>query len=79
VQRLNREQAVLYWFQPASRWPKAGALEQLFQVFDAASGRPQYAFVRLSNPRDGSGQSEADLMEFASALAPAIRAEVESF
>jgi EpsI family protein len=79
AERLNREQAVLYWFQPARRWPKAGAFEEALRVLDAASGRPQYAFVRLSSPRDGSGRSEADLMEFASALAPAIRAEVESF
>ncbi len=79
VQRVHREQAVLYWFQPASRWPRAGALEQFLRVLDAASGRPQYAFVRLSGPRDGSRQSESDLIEFASALAPAIRGEVESF
>ena len=79
MHRLNQEQAVLYWFQPARRWPRAGVLERILQVLDAASGQTQYAFVRLSSARDGSGQSEAELMEFASALAPSIRAEVERF
>ncbi len=79
VQRVNKEQEVLYWFQPARRWPTTGLPEQLLQVLDAVTGRPQYAFVRVSAARQEGSGSEADLIEFASGLAPSIREGVERF
>lgn len=71
---LARE-AVLYWFQPARRWPVNMAAEQLLRILDALGGRPQYAFVRLSAPATETPGS--DLAEFAVAIAPAIRSLVD--
>jgi EpsI family protein len=68
-------QAVLYWFQPARRWPGTGGTEQLLRIRDALEGRPQYAFVRLSAPSTGTPGS--DLVEFAVEIAPAIRSLVD--
>ena len=73
----TRSEAVLYWFQPAKRWPGRLALEELLRVFDAIAGRPQYAFVRLSGPSDISPTAATDLAEFAAEIAPAIRTAVE--
>ena len=36
-------QLVLYWFQPAARWPQGAMAEELRFVVDAIAGRPQYA------------------------------------
>ncbi len=77
VHNANRKQGVLYWFQPAGRWPTANAAEQLLLLLDALSGRPQYAFVRISSPIGMETEAERDLVEFASELAPSIRAVVE--
>jgi EpsI family protein len=71
---LERE-AVLYWFQPARRWPVSGGIEQLLRIRDALEGRPQYAFVRLSAP--STETSGSDLAEFAVEIAPAIRSLVD--
>ena len=71
---LARE-AVLYWFQPAQRWPVNAGAEQLLRILDALEGRPQYAFVRLSAP--STGTSGSDLAEFAVEIAPAIRGLVD--
>jgi hypothetical protein len=71
------EQAVLYWFQPAGRWPAPSALEELLRVFDAMLGRPQYAFVRLVALTGSSPAETHDLTEFAASFAPAVRAQVE--
>ena len=71
-------ESVLYWFQPANRWPAQAAAEELMRVFDAARGRPQYAFVRLSGPTDGSSTAIRDLTEFAAEIAASIRAAVEA-
>jgi hypothetical protein len=68
-------QAVLYWFQPARRWPVNMGAEQLLRILDALEGRPQYAFVRLSAP--STGTSASDLAEFAVEIAPAIRGLVD--
>jgi hypothetical protein len=65
---------VLYWFQPAGRWPLGAALEQLARVLDALAGRPQYAFVRLSAPADARFDGAGDLAEFAARVARPIRA-----
>ena len=73
----TRTEAVLYWFQPAKRWPGPPALEELLRVLDAIAGRPQYAFVRLSGPSDPSPTAATDLAEFAAEIAPAIRTAVE--
>ncbi len=73
----NRSEAVLYWFQPAGRWSAPGAVEQLTRIWDAATGRPQYAFVRLSGPSKGGLTAERDLAAFARAIAPALRAAVD--
>jgi EpsI family protein len=71
---LARE-AVLYWFQPARRWPVNRGAEQLLRILDALEGRPQYAFVRLSAPSTETPGSE--LAEFAVEIAPAIRSLVD--
>ena len=74
--RGTANESVLYWFQPAMRWPRSVWVEQLMRIADSALGRPQYAFVRLSGPaRDGN--AEADLVEFARLLAPSIRESVD--
>jgi len=77
VQRGNEKEVVLYWFQPARRWPERGALEQLFRVFDAVVGRPEYAFVRLSAPAAPGEDSTRDLLELAGEAADEIRRMVE--
>ena len=66
------EQVALYWFQPAARWTASYVPEQLLLVLDALTGRPQYAFVRLSALPAGAG-TVADLAEFASAVAWPVR------
>jgi EpsI family protein len=71
------KESVLYWFQPAKRWPAQAATEQLLRVLDAARGRPQYAFVRVSGPTDGGATVVRDLAEFAGGVAASIRAVVD--
>lgn len=78
AQNGSRKETVLYWFQPAARWPESAALEQLMRVYDAMAGRPQYAFVRFSAASDGSSQAADDLVEFAGAIASAVRTSVEN-
>jgi EpsI family protein len=73
AQQGAREQEVLFWFQPAQRWPGRASLEQLERVLDAVAGRPQYAFVRLAAPVDEGDTAEADLAEFAARIAWPIR------
>ena len=73
----NLKEVVLYWFQPAGRWPTRAAAEELLRIFDAAAGRPQYAFVRLSAASDGNPGVSRDLAEFAAEIAPAVRTAVE--
>ncbi len=73
----NRSEAVLHWFQPSGRWSAPGAVEQLTRIWDAAAGRPQYAFVRLSGSSEDSRIAERDLTAFARAIAPALRAAVD--
>jgi EpsI family protein len=68
------EQKVLYWFQPARRWPASPTLEQLARILDAMAGRPQYAFVRLAAPGGADTSAEADLSEFAARIAWPVRA-----
>jgi EpsI family protein len=75
AQRDGRQESVIYWFQPAGRWPRIGAAEQLWRVGDAVGGRSQYAFVRLSAPVVRG--KAPDLAAFARALAPDLRALVE--
>jgi len=73
------KEAVLYWFQPAGRWPAQGALEEILRIGDAIGGRPQYAFARLSAPAGDRvpASTEEDLVEFARLVAPTIRENVE--
>ena len=77
VHNNNRTETVLYWFQPSGRWSAPGAVEQLTRIWDAAAGRPQYAFVRLSGPSEDGPIAERDLTAFARAIAPALRAAVD--
>lgn len=72
-------QKVLYWFQPAGRWPAAASLEQLARVGDAIAGRPQYAFVRLAATAEPGGgpRVEAELLDLAARVAWPIRAALE--
>jgi EpsI family protein len=76
--RGSSMEVVLYWFQPAKRWPAPDAGEQLMRVLDAVRGRPQYAFVRLSGPTDGGTAAKRDLAEFAEKIALPIRAFVDN-
>ena len=70
----NRAQeTVLFWIQPAFRWPSNPAIEQLLRIADALEGTDQYAFVRLSMPKVTGHDSEADLIEFARALARKVQ------
>ena len=70
----TERQAVLYWFQPAARWPATAAVDQFLRIFDAVAGRPQYAFVRLSAPAGGStAEAERDLTDFAAQIAWPVR------
>jgi EpsI family protein len=74
----GREEEVLYWFQPAGRWPGSALAEDLLRVYDRLRGAPEYAFVRLST-RDVSGEPALErLSGFARALAPLVRAELEN-
>lgn len=72
---------VLYWFQPAERWPRGRIVEELLFVYDAMAGRPQYAFVRLVG--EVLSQSDrprvvADLREFAEELAWPVRSALSA-
>jgi len=79
VQRGPQRETVLYWFQPAGRWPLTPVAEEFLQIYDAIAGRPQYAFVRLSAPSDGTREAEEDLQEFARAIAWTVRIAVGRF
>ncbi len=72
-----QHQTVLYWFQPAARWPAGAAAEQLLRIYDAVTGRPQYAFVRFTSSSSENATAADDLSEFAAEIAPAIRLVVE--
>ena len=67
------EQRVIYWFQPAERWPARQLREQLTRVWDALAGRPQYAFVRLAAAAGVDENPERDLLEFAGEIARPVR------
>jgi len=74
-----QRQLVLYWFQPAARWPRGAVAEELRFVLDAVAGRPQYAFVRLIAGLPEAALRAAvfgDLIAFASELAWPVRAVV---
>jgi EpsI family protein len=76
VQKGNREQLVLYWFQPPGRWPSEGVAEQFLSARDSVRGQPQFAFVRLAAPGMEAGDLES-LLGFAGVVAPEIRGAVE--
>jgi EpsI family protein len=74
----GREELVLYWFQPAGRWPSRGTSELLLRMLDRFHGSGQYAFVRLSTPIDRFGgvtreAAEQRLTRVAGDLAPWVR------
>lgn len=72
----SERQLVLYWFQPADRWPRGVVVEELMFLFDAVAGRPQYAFVRLvAGVPDAASRSAVldDLLAFAGGLARPLR------
>jgi len=79
----GEQELVLYWFQPAGRWPRAAPLELALRGLDALAGRSRYAFVRLSTrvpTADAALQSAAEqrLVDAARALAPAVRATIDA-
>jgi len=78
AQKRSDRQTVLYWFQPAARWPAGAAAEQLLRIFDAIAGRPQYAFVRLSAPARLNLEPTRDLTDFAARIAGAVRDSLDS-
>ena len=73
---------VLYWFQPAERWTQGYPEEMLYRVYDAFTGRKQYAFVQLTTPilaptRLG-GEAEREVLdELARDVAPWVRGILE--
>ena len=73
----GHEQKVLYWFQPAARWPQGAVVEQLARILDAIANRPQYAFVRLAAPEGEGFDAAADLAEFAARIAQPVRSGLE--
>jgi EpsI family protein len=79
LEKEGRRRLVNYWFQPAGRWPRVRAAEELARVLDAMRGSPQYAFVRLSSPMGAGSEEDAsrDLAEFAAAIAGAVRTAVD--
>jgi EpsI family protein len=81
MRRGGVNEMVLYWFQPAGRWPAGRLADELFYVYDATMGRPQYAFVRLVGvvPSDADrALVVADLEAFARELAWPVRAALET-
>lgn len=68
---------MLFWVQPAGRWPAAPALEQLLGLRDAFVGSDRYVFVRLSTPGDAAGDAQ-QLADFAAALAPRVRSFLDA-
>lgn len=77
------EELVLYWFQPAQRWPGSARHEYFLRVLDNVIGRPQYAFVRLSlrrsrSARAPSGMDLHALRSLGAAIAPWVREAVSS-
>lgn len=79
--QAGREELVLYWFQPAGRWPAPASPEHLLRILDRFEGNPQYGFVRLSTAlgRKGDGSreaAEARLSRMAVEAAPWIRRAV---
>jgi EpsI family protein len=73
VVKSGRTEAVVYWFQPATRWPSDPLSEQLWIVVDAVTGSPQHAFVRVSTGAEDREAAARDLAEFAGEIAPLIR------
>lgn len=78
-----QEELVLYWFQPAGRWPRQSPVELALRGIDALAGRSRYAFVRLSTRIAAADvaerrAAEARLVDAARALAPAVRAAVDA-
>jgi EpsI family protein len=73
----SARQVVLYWFQPAARWPARAEVEQLARVLDAVAGRPHYAFVRLAAPLGDGFDAARDLEEFAARIAQPIRGHLD--
>lgn len=79
--QAGREELVLYWFQPAARWPAPASPEHFLRIVDRFAGRPQYGFVRLSTSlgRKGDGSraaAEERLAKVAVEAAPWIRTAV---
>ncbi len=71
-QQGERRELVLFWVQPAGRWPASPALEQLLGLRDALLGRDRYVFVRVSTPGDSEAEAQ-QLSEFARSIAPRVR------
>jgi len=77
----RKEERVLYWFQPAARWPVFTPREQVQRILDGFAGHSQYGFVRLSTQVSAPTEEErrladAKLAEVAIALAPSVRQAV---
>lgn len=77
----GKEERVLYWFQPAARWPVFTPREQLQRILDGFAGHSQYGFVRLSTQVTGPTaedrtRADAVLTELAVTLAPSVRQAV---
>ena len=73
---------VLYWFQPAERWTQRHPEEMFYRVYDAFTGRKQYAFVQLATPilsptRSGGEAEQEELEEMARDVAPWVRGILE--
>jgi len=73
----NDEEEVLYWFQPAHRWPSGDLAEVMLRFVDSVMGRPQYGFVRLSASSAPDAAKAEDLARMAREIAPVVRAELE--
>jgi len=76
TERQGQVEHVLYWFQPATRWPVAEGIEQFLRVWDAVTGNSHYAFVRVSVALDSRQHEPQTLSEFAAQIAPHVRASL---
>lgn len=77
----GKEERVLYWFQPANRWPTFSPREQVQRILDGFAGHSQYGFVRLSTQvvrptAEERARADSTLAAVAAELAPAVRKAV---
>jgi len=77
AEKEHSQQVVLYWFQPAKRWPARVAVEEFRRIVDAMVGNPEYAFIRLAARSGRDSTADKDLELFAKLIAPKVRGALD--